>query len=376
MKKILKSGLGACSVCTVLLMLMAGEAYGAMSQGVYAYVEISSDDPRKAKIRDFVSIAKARNGYLVRLTTGSQILVTTANYRGSVYYPSIRENNLNALKSSRQKLRQFMSDFPASNRNLAARATNVSLKILQIEKAAESKKLKRIGTLILKNGKEYRDAVLSEKLDDGVKIIHQQGVATIPAELLPDSIVKKLGGFDASKMKLARVKAELVEVEKKAGSGDLNALWKLGKLYHDGESIPKDVAKSFQYFEKAATRGNAPSQLLVGMGYYQGEGVKKNLELAVSWVKKAAKQGLPETQTSLGIFCLRGDGVKQNSELACEWFQKAADLEDAEAQYFLGVCYYMGEGVIEDHRKAKKLLEKSRDAGVKNASAFLSKHSL
>jgi hypothetical protein len=286
------------------------------------------------------------------------------------------DDSLSSLKASKLRLSQFMRTYPASNGYLSARSGNLSLRISQIEKAAELKERNKIGDLVLKNGKKYWGVVVTGKLDDGIRISHQGGDATIPAELLPDSVVKHLGGFDAAKMKIARAKTEFVELEKKADSGDLNALWSLGKLYHDGESVTKDTAKSFQYFKQAATLGNAPSQLLVGMGYYKGEGAKKNLKSAVLWVSKAAKQGLPEAQTSLGVFCLRGDGFKQNSVLACQWFQKAADSGNAEAQYFLGACYYMGEGVVEDQQKAKRLLEQSRDAGVKKASAFLSKHSL
>lgn len=356
------------------LILAVGDVCGAMGRGVYAYVELRGDSDHAAKVRQFVSISKSLQGYHVRLTTGRQILVPTSSYRDAVNYPDLRENRLSALKATRLRLRQFMSDYPASNRYLGGRAQNLSLKILQMEKASEVITKKKIGHLVLKNGKEYYDVVLSEKLDAGIKIIHQRGVTTIPADLLPDSVVSKLGGFDAETMKLALVKGKLIELDSAADSGDLDALWRLGTIFHDGVSVSKDAAKSFQYFKRAATREHAPSQLLIGFCYYQGNGTKRDLKQAVLWITKAARKGLIEAQTSLGIFYLRGNGVKQNPEDACEWFRKAAEAGDAEAQYFLGVCYYAGEGVTKDLTKAKKLLENSRDAGVQHAADFLSKH--
>ena len=54
----------------------------------------------------------------------------------------------------------------------------------------------RLPSLKLLNGTEYTNIVVLEKLPDGIKISHENGVAKIKAEQLPENVVKLLGGFD------------------------------------------------------------------------------------------------------------------------------------------------------------------------------------
>lgn len=76
-----------------------------------------------------------------------------------------------------------------------------------------------------------------------------------------------------------------------AERGDSEAQAKLGELYVEGEVVPQNYKKAFEWFSKAAQQGNSQAQLIVGMMYFKGEGVQQNNELAEKWLRKAAENG-------------------------------------------------------------------------------------
>ncbi|MEI8174204.1 MAG: tetratricopeptide repeat protein, partial [Deltaproteobacteria bacterium] len=59
----------------------------------------------------------------------------------------------------------------------------------------------------------------------------------------------------------------------------------------DGDAVPKDPVKAFEWYLKAAGQGDAHAQCSLGYCYYQGAGVTKDLKKAADWYRKAAEQG-------------------------------------------------------------------------------------
>ncbi|MCP5536120.1 MAG: sel1 repeat family protein [Akkermansiaceae bacterium] len=308
-----------------VFMLSVCAGWCEMARGVYAYTENKWEKDSGAKIRQFVSIDRGGGAYYVRLTTGTQIKVASHNFRGAVSYPSARDADLSNLELSRTHLRQFMRKFPASNRYLSGRVTNVSIQIAKLEEATKQKrKTKEVPLGSKKSPEEER----------------------------------------------------VIQLEKKADAGDLEAQWELANDYYTGEKVPRDLGKAFKYYKQAGEQGCGAAQLLVGICYYKGEGVVRDLNDGAIWMAKAARQGLPEAETCLGIFYLRGEGVDKDPREACRWLKKSATSGRADAQYLLGVCYYLGEGVDESRQKAKEWLQKARDGKVEAAAEFLEKHGL
>ncbi|MFX9912184.1 tetratricopeptide repeat protein, partial [Acinetobacter baumannii] len=63
------------------------------------------------------------------------------------------------------------------------------------------------------------------------------------------------------------------DISRLAERGDAGAQAKLGELYVEGQVVPQDYKKAFEWYSKAAQQENDEAQFTVGMMYYKGEGV-------------------------------------------------------------------------------------------------------
>ena len=72
------------------------------------------------------------------------------------------------------------------------------------------------------------------------------------------------------------------------------------KIKHiDGDKIPKDSAKAFDWYLNAAEHGRVDAQFNLGACYATGDGVTQDFTKAAKWFCKAAKQGDTEAQRKL-----------------------------------------------------------------------------
>ncbi len=120
----------------------------------------------------------------------------------------------------------------------------------------------------------------------------------------------KAGNIEAM-MKVAKLYWEKGEkskanewYEKAASQGDAKTLLELGKRLRKGDGIAKDHSKAFIYFYRAAEQGNISAVKLLGLMYYYGEYVEKNREHAVQLYIRAAKSGDSGALYSVGMYYL------------------------------------------------------------------------
>ena len=158
--------------------------------------------------------------------------------------------------------------------------------------------------------------------------------------------------------------------ERKAIAGDATAQNVLGNCYLNGDGVPKNEIKAFEWYQKAAEQGNAFAQFNLGSCYYNGQGTPINYQLAVEWYKKAAEQDIAMAQNALGECYRDGEGVTRDYEAAVDMFDLAAEKDYYPAQYNLGACYYYGFGVEKDEEAAKEWLEKSYETAADNGVDF------
>ncbi len=125
---------------------------------------------------------------------------------------------------------------------------------------------------------------------------------------------------------------ELLEDIRLAEQGDVNAQFRLGKRYYDGDRIEKDCAKAVMWWRKAAEQGYAKAQSILGNIYYVGESVEQDYSEAVKWFRKAAEQGNAIAQYNLGVSYEIGKGVDQDYDEAVKWYRKAAKQRKSYAQ--------------------------------------------
>jgi hypothetical protein len=151
-------------------------------------------------------------------------------------------------------------------------------------------------------------------------------------------------------------------LEYAAGQGHALALWKLGRMYADGDGVPHDDLKAFEYFSRIADSGTAdgPDAQISGvtasaftaLGTYFLDGIKgtyvrPNPERAYDMFNYAASYfGDPNAQYNLARLYLDGNGVDADPKQAARWFNLAAEKGHHPAQALLGDILINGLGGV------------------------------
>jgi TPR repeat protein len=152
----------------------------------------------------------------------------------------------------------------------------------------------------------------------------------------------------------------LAELEYAAERGVPAALWKLGRMYADGDGVEKNKLRAFGYFRRLTnTHSETPpgtpqarfvASAFVSLGHYylEGipEGVKVNPQRAHEMFYYAASFfGDPDAQFQLGRLYLFGQGTGRDPVQAARWLRLAAVKGQHSAQALLGTMLFKGEDV-------------------------------
>jgi uncharacterized protein len=136
-----------------------------------------------------------------------------------------------------------------------------------------------------------------------------------------------------------------------AAGGELLAKWKLAKIYANGDGVPRDDIKAYDYFSQIVTN-------------YDEDDPNRRDRAVVS-----------SALVSLGIYNLNGidnSEVRPDPQRALQMFQFAAtNFGDADAQYNLARMHLDGAGVDKDGREAIRWLFLAADKGHLQAEALL-----
>lgn len=174
------------------------------------------------------------------------------------------------------------------------------------------------------------------------------------AQPLPSArIVKKLpevkvgNGHVASQLpteigpKLLRQNAQM---------GQAAEQFEIANRYALGYGVDIDLAKSFDWFKKAAQNKLAVAQFSVGMMHEHGKGTNRNLALAREYYQRAAEQGNLMSIYRLAMMnaAPQNPTNKPDFKVALRWFSMAANAGLVDAQYNLAVLYEKGHGTDVD----------------------------
>lgn len=155
-------------------------------------------------------------------------------------------------------------------------------------------------------------------------------------------------------------------VAQAAEAGNARAQFMLGIMYRKGDGgLEQDLAKSLEWFRKAAESGHTDACYWVGAAYNSGEGVEKNEAEAIKWFLPAAEEGKATAQFELGIiYLLGGTGVERDALEAQRWLTKAAEQDHMYAQYYLSVVYELQGKTL----MGTKWLKKAAESGMAEAA--------
>lgn len=109
----------------------------------------------------------------------------------------------------------------------------------------------------------------------------------------------------------------------------------IAMLYWQGQGVPRDFHKSYEWLLKAANLNHAGAQAKLGSLYTDGVAVPRDFNMAFEWYSKAAKQGDRDGQYNLGIFYLNGWGTGQDTTLAKMYLAAASAQGDEAAEQAL-----------------------------------------
>jgi localization factor PodJL len=116
-----------------------------------------------------------------------------------------------------------------------------------------------------------------------------------------------------------------------AARGLVMAEYRLAKLYERGEGVPRDMAASRSWTEKAAIGGNRLAMHDLAVFYAEGEAGPQSYAAAVEWFRTAADFGLVDSQYNLAVLYEQGLGLSEDKPEAAYWFEIAGRAGDQDA---------------------------------------------
>lgn len=129
------------------------------------------------------------------------------------------------------------------------------------------------------------------------------------------------------------------KLEALAGEGNAVAQYRLGTLYYEGRSVPKDEMLAIYWWQEAAAQGDTESMVRLGSAYLANPHVARTVpdaqRDAALWYFQAASAGRVEAQYQLGLLFLAGRGVATDRVEAARWFHEAARQGHAKARQML-----------------------------------------
>jgi len=169
----------------------------------------------------------------------------------------------------------------------------------------------------------------------------------------------------------------VTSLEYAAEQGHTAAQWKLGRMYAEGEGVPRNELRAFQYFSRIANghaddSPEAPqsryvANAFVALGHYYLGGipnspVKADPARAREMFSYAASYfGDPDAQYHLARLYLDGTATPRDPRQAARWLGLAANKGQYQAQAMLGHMLFKGEHVPRQAARGLMYLTLARD---------------
>ena len=159
-------------------------------------------------------------------------------------------------------------------------------------------------------------------------------------------------------LRQGRTEQAIIELEYAAERGLPGALWKLGRMYADGDGVHMNKALAYEYFRRLTTiyadDGSGTDRYVanafVTLGLFYLDGIPGVLEADPSRARQvfqyaASYFGNPEAQYHLGRLYRSGNGVQKDPIQAARWLDLSSERGDHRAQALLGEMLFKGDEV-------------------------------
>src|SRR5712671_6669803 len=211
------------------------------------------------------------------------------------------------------------------------------------------------------------------------------GVAVAPQGAPSLGVGKRATPFQAFQqgaraIQAGDTKSGLEALEYAARNGEIMALWKLGRMYAEGDGVKQNNERAFEYFRTLAdshadeTPCTTPAVFVAKSfveigGYYLAgipdSDVKPDAVHAHQIFSYAASYfGDPDAQYRLGRMYLDGQGTAKSPKQAARWLSNAAGKGQYQAQAVFGAMLFKGELVPRDAARGLMYLILAKDAAT------------
>ena len=169
-------------------------------------------------------------------------------------------------------------------------------------------------------------------------------------------------------------------LEYAADQGHAAAQWKLGRMYAEGDGVPRDALRAFQYFSSVANSHaddspNTPesryvANAFVALGQYYLGGIPNTtvrpdpVRAREMFSYAASYFGDSDAQYHLARLYLDGKGAPHDPRQAVRWLGLAANKGQYQAQALLGQILFKGEHVPRQAARGLMWLTLARDNAV------------
>jgi uncharacterized protein len=209
------------------------------------------------------------------------------------------------------------------------------------------------------------------RISNGIAIAAVFGLAfglgptpTLSLDGTPSEPAARVSAVDAFRnateaLRSGEKKRALSALQYAAEQGHGFALWQLGKMYDEGDGVPRDRYRAFEYLQRFADshadvppsipRSRFVADAFVSLGQYYLAGipdspVSPSPERARRMFYHAASYfGDPEAQYRLAMLYVDGAGVSRDIKRAVPWLVLAANKGHYRSQALLGRILFKGE---------------------------------
>ncbi|HZP75228.1 MAG TPA: tetratricopeptide repeat protein [Pseudolabrys sp.] len=180
-------------------------------------------------------------------------------------------------------------------------------------------------------------------------------------------------------LKTDKVKA-VSSLEYAAENGHALAQWKLGRMYAEGDGVPQDDRRAFEYFRRIADshaddnpgtpQARFVANAFVALGHYYLAGIPRTtikadpVRAREMFAYAASYFGDPDAQYYLARIYLDGDGCPKDPRQAARWLGLAAQKGQYQAQAQLGAMLFAGEEVPRQAARGLMWLTLAKDGAT------------
>lgn len=173
-----------------------------------------------------------------------------------------------------------------------------------------------------------------------------------------------------------------------AGKGHALAQWKLARMYSEGDGVPRDDVKAFEYYRaivEAHSDDNPDtpqarfvSSAMVALGSYYLTGIPNSAvaadnERAIQYFEYAATYfGDSDAQYNLGrLFLDGGPDRPRDAVTAARWLRLSANKGQHQAQAILGHILFSGDDLPRQAARGLMYLTLARDGATGDADKWI-----